>query len=99
MPQVLVQGVAGGVAVFLARQVQRQQGAHLVQRHVHGAAQPHKAQAVHISRAVKSVTVVTPGAGRQQALFFVITDVGGRHARLPGGLANAVHCNVINHGA
>jgi hypothetical protein len=24
--------------------------------------------------------------------------LAARHARLPGGLADAVHCNVINHG-
>ena len=98
MHQVCIQRVAGGMAVRLAVPVQRQQGPDLVQRHVHGAAQADETQLVHIGAAVKAVAVVAARAGRQQPLFFVIPDVGRRHAGLLGGLTNAELCGVGVHG-
>jgi len=87
--QVLVQRVAGRVVGTCGRAVQCQQGAHLVQRHVHRPAQADEAQLVDVGIAVQAVAAFAARAGRKQGLFLVVADVGGRDARALGGLADA----------
>ena len=89
MAQMRVQRVTGRHAIGLACAVQRQQGAHLIQRHIHGAAQADKAQAVHIAIGVETVLVILAHACREQLLFLVVTNIGGGDARSPGRLTNA----------
>ncbi len=88
--QVRIERHAGRGAVGLAAQVQPQQRAHLVERHVHGAAQADEAQPVHVGIGVEPVAVVAAGLRRDQALFLVVADVGGAHAASGGGIADAV---------
>lgn len=89
LAQVRVQRGAGGGAIGLLNEFQRQQGAYRVQRHVQRAALPNEAQTVHIDIAVQPVAVAGTGLGACAA-----ADVGGAHARAPDGFANAVlrHC-------
>jgi len=89
MAQVGIQGFVGSHAVGLAGAVQRQQGADLVQRHVHGAAQADEAQPVHIAVAVQPVLVVLAHACTEQPFLLVVADVGGGHAGTLGRLADA----------
>lgn len=94
MAQVCVQRLAGGYAIGLARAVQRQQRAHLIERHIHGAAQTDKAQAVHITIGVEAVLVVLAHAGRQQSFLFVIADIGRRNTAALGSITNAPARNI-----
>ena len=71
-----------------------EQGAHLVQRHVHGAAQADEAQLVQVGLAVEPVAVVAALGRRDQALRFVVADVGGAHAAALRRLADAITLHV-----
>ena len=95
MTQMGIQGFVGSHAIGLARTIERQQGAHLVERHIHGPAQADKAQAVHIAIGVEPVLVVLAHAGREQFLLLVVADIGCRDAGTPGRLANAPAWNIV----
>ncbi|MDT4879341.1 hypothetical protein FQZ97_1150040 [compost metagenome] len=90
MAQVFVQRRAGGHAIGLVVQVEPEQGAHLVLRHVHRPALAHETQPVDVGFAVEAVIVAGPRLRLQQAFALVVADVGRAHAGSPGGLADAV---------
>ncbi len=80
MLQVGADGGRGSMAVIRLLPVQRQQDAHLVQRHVHGSAHADKAQPVQIGLGIEAIVVFLPHGRCQQALFFVVANIGSRHA-------------------
>ena len=91
MVQVLLNRGACGGAVIAAVPIERQQAAHLIQRHIHGPAQADKAQLVDIGIAVQAVAAGAARAGAEQLFFLVIADIGRRHARACSGFANLVN--------
>lgn len=95
MAQMGIQGLVGCHAIGLARTIERQQGAHLVERHIHGPTQPDKAQAVHIAIGIEPVLVVLAHAGREQLLLLVIADIGRSDAGTLGRLANTPARNIV----
>ena len=77
MCQVGIQGGAGLVLGAAVQGIYVEQGAHLVQGHIHGSAQPDQAQTVNIGWRIDAVAVIAASWWVQQPFLFVKTNVGG----------------------
>ena len=98
MGDVRFQCLIGGLTVCLSREVQPQQCANLIERHVHRAAQPDETQLMDVALAIAAVAVLRAHTLGQQAGFFVEADVGRSDATARGSLSDKDEGSLFHGG-
>ena len=95
MANVRIERIPCSHTVRFVAQIQVQQGAHLIERHVQTAQLANEAQLMHIFIAIKTIAVSAYSIRANQFFFLIKADIGTAHATHLGGLSNQITVDIL----